>query len=533
MIKRQSVFLAVLFFGIASSSHGQVVIQFEDVTEKSGIKNFLKGMMGHGAAWGDFEDNGVPDLFVGGFCDRPDAEYAPVNKPVHSYLLRQTEDGTFAHVAIPGTMVYGRTSGAVFADLNNDGEQELFISNNAKASAGKTMGIQGKAKVEPSRLLQDRDNYYFDITEKSGAVPKEMQTARNIGIFDYNRDGLLDLLIIEDRFRKNPKSRLMKNLGKLKFEDVTETVGLPNDLFGLGHAVADWNNDGFPDFLVGHSNRFFLSDGKGKYQESKKLAETFAWKPLHNEDWPCGVATADINNDGLLDIVLGIHGEPARNRVYLNTGIVAGEPTFRDITKEAGLPDSLAVKTPHVELIDFDNDGRPDIYTTAAYLQDDGSIHPVIYRNVTTDPSKPRFEEQGATKGKLVYFPAGPSADFNRDGKRDLFLVNWYQNNHCRLLKNSTAEVGNWVTLKATGKKFNSDGIGTRFELFEAGTKKRLGTQEINVGYGYASGQMAECHFGLGKHDQIDLQVRFPDGTTHLIEKLPVNKLHIIQPTDK
>src|SRR5262245_42806908 len=96
-----------------------VPIMFEDVTDKAGLKEPLAGIMGHGGAWGDFDGDGRPDLFVGGFCDRPNAEYKPANGPVAAALFRNRGDGTFEHVKDTPATHFGRTSGAVFADLDN------------------------------------------------------------------------------------------------------------------------------------------------------------------------------------------------------------------------------------------------------------------------------------------------------------------------------------------------------------------------------------------------------------------------------
>src|SRR5215212_4635113 len=89
--------------------------EFSDVTSKAGLAEPLAGMMGHGGAWGDFDGDGRPDLFVGGFCDRPSAEYAPAAGPVPSALFRNRGDGTFEVVADTPAKMFSRTSGAVFA----------------------------------------------------------------------------------------------------------------------------------------------------------------------------------------------------------------------------------------------------------------------------------------------------------------------------------------------------------------------------------------------------------------------------------
>ena len=86
-------------FGLVSGAQAQ--IRFEDVTEAAGLKAPLAGLMGHGGAWGDFDGDGRIDLFAGGFCDRPNAEYAPAAGPVGGRLFRNEGGGKFAVVEMP------------------------------------------------------------------------------------------------------------------------------------------------------------------------------------------------------------------------------------------------------------------------------------------------------------------------------------------------------------------------------------------------------------------------------------------------
>ena len=494
--------------------HAQPKITFKDVTHSAGLFEPLAGLIGHGGAWGDFDNDGKLDLFVGGFCDRPNTEYAPAKAPVPTRLFRNLGKGRFELVNDSATATFARTSGAVFADFDNDGTLDLFVANNAKAPAATkvkaTLEPQASAKLQHSQLFRNSNGRFKDISPASGAVPDSLLTARNIAVFDYDNDGLLDLLIVEDKFTRKPRTTLFKNLGALKFKDVTIEAGLPEDLFGLGHAVADLNEDGRPDFFIGHSNRLFLSQGKNRYQEAAELRELFQWKPLHGEDWPCGAAFGDLNRDGRIDLVLSIHCETARNKVFLNEGLVNGIPKFRDVSQKVGFPESVPVKCPHVEIQDFDNDGWPDIYFSAAW-QDEGIITPLIFKNSGLKDGLPQFTPPKPIKVPMVYFPCGPTGDFDNDGRLDLFLINWFTGNHSRLLRNESAP-RNWLQVQVTGKKMNRMGIGAQVRLYQAGQLGKrdalIGFQEINIGYGYASGQPAIAHFGLGTTAKVDIEVK-------------------------
>lgn len=495
-------------------------LKFEDVTQQAGLSDALAGLLGHGAAWGDFDGDGRPDLFVGGFCDRPDAEYAPANAPVPTRLFHNQGHGRFKLVKTPEVQFHGRTSGAVFADLNLDGRPELYVANNARPvrPGSRSRGpVQDAAKTLRSRLISPLATGFKDVTDSSGASPESLLSARNVAVFDWDQDGLLDLFVIEDRFIRQPGSVLLRNLGDLRFEDVTAEAGLPTDVYGLGHAAADVNGDGRTDIFVAHSNRFFLSQADGTFREFESLTETLKWEPLHNEDWPCGAALADLNRDGRLDLVLAVHGEPARNRVYLNQGLKEGVPKFRDVTELCGFPDSVPVKCPHVEVQDFDNDGWPDIYFSAGWLDGPDQLVPLVFRNFGPGPNGiPRFVAPREVRSPMVYFPAGPSADFDQDGRVDLFLVNWFQDNRCRLLRNASAKgqgQGHWLQV-VIGEN-PSAGIGSQVNLLitnDSGAQALLATQQLYMGSGYASGRLPALHFGLGSATEVTVEVVFPDG---------------------
>jgi enediyne biosynthesis protein E4 len=264
----------------------------------------------------------------------------------------------------------------------------------------------------------------------------------------------------------------------------------------------------------------------------------------------CGVSTADVNGDLLPDVILGQHYStpwhtPVANRLYLNRGIMDGVPAFEDVTDAVGLK-PLPLKGPHVEIQDFDNDGRPDIYTSIVKLAG-GRPHPVIFRNVGNRDGLPRFEETAlaandfpteedraikrsgtffekmVAEKKIMYSAPGPTCDFDHDGRLDMVLPNWWTELPSLLLKNETPG-GHWLEVRVEGSgKVNRMGIGSRVELYEAGQagdrSALLGSREIATGFGYASSQEAVAHFGLGDRRLCDVVVILPHDRGRILRK--------------
>ncbi len=197
------------------------------------------------------------------------------------------------------------------------------------------------------------------------------------------------------------------------------------------------------------------------------------------------------------------------------------------------------MKAPHVELQDFDNDGWPDLYVSIVKFAG-GKPYPVIFKNLGVKDGLPQFREDalgvndfptaedrklpGAgpffdkmkKDGKIIYMAPGPSCDFDRDGRLDLFLANWWPDRPSLLLKNET-KAGSWLQVEVRGPKgVNRQGIDSRSNVYEAGKlgekASLLRATEIAVGYGYASGQEAMAHIGLGTRTACDVEVILPFG---------------------
>ena len=533
-IKRWGMVCALLGVWGANIAAGQAPrFVFRNALEESGLAPLVAGLHAHSAGWGDVDRDGWPELYVGAFFE---SEGRP------NVLLRNVA-GKFSATDQTAVQLKGRSNSALFVDLDNDGDLDLYVTS---------MPGSRKATFAPTALYRNDAGKYTDVSSGNGACPLDMG-ARSAAGLDYDGDGLLDLLVGEDPFAPvyslKKSSRLFRNLGGLKFKDVSAEVGLSPDLPGLGVAAGDLNGDAWPDFFLSSrsSNRLFLNDGRGKFTEAVACRDVFDWNrstpPTTGDDSCAGVCLGDVNRDGRLDVVIGHHYkrpwlEPVSLRLYLNRGPQDGSLKFEDVTESVGLK-PLTLKAPHVEIQDFDNDGWPDIYTSIVKFSSTGA-HPVIFRNLGVRDGLPRFEDQAMgvndyptdedlaikqtgkffqkmlADRKILYMAPGPSADFNRDGRLDLFLANWWTESPSVLLQNDTPG-GHWLRVALQGGEGqNRQGIGAVVRAYVPG---RLGqpeglivAQEIAVGQGYTSGQEAIAHLGLGPATTVDLEVIWPHG---------------------
>lgn len=481
--------------------------QFADVTADAGLIDPLTGVYGHAAIWSDVDGDEVPDLYVGTFADRKDEVYQTrgASGPSPDRLLIGRGDRFEVDASLPET--YSRSSGGAGADLDNDGDLDLVVSRNIKdQSLGQT----------PTQVLENVGST-LKVVQGSG-IPEDLG-GRSVAVLDYDQDGLYDLFIAEDRWA-GESSVLFHNDGELRFSDANAAAGIPEGVHGLGVAVADFDEDGLSDIFVSGSNRIFLSDGPGTFTEAD--SSVFQWEVYGDEDDVAGASVADVNGDGLLDLALGqhynstlSHAKPVAVRLYLNRG--SGQ--FEDITEAAGLI-PLPTKAPHVELQDFDNDGLVDLLTSAS-----AGKGPALFINQGLEGGMPRFAPPDGL-GDAHYWVAAPTVDYDRDGRLDIFLLDWQPSLPSILLHNET-EAGNWLEVSVDAA--HGFGIGWRVELLDGDSF--VGARDITVTQGYSAGVLPIAHFGLGDLEEVDVRLTPPGGLDPiLIEGVPANE-HIRWPS--
>jgi hypothetical protein len=508
---------------------------FEDVTAKSGIGAVLEShpqhrpwRYAHGAGWGDANGDGRPDLFIGAFAARK--WYEGDDAPVPNRLLLNTPTGFRAaeQAEVQSPKRNARCAGVLWADLDNDGDLDLLVANHVQRDTH-----------EGSRLYENHGDATFrDVTPRSADWPGRIGM-RNATALDVDRDGRLDLLLADGSYGKqaeqNSRLIVLQNQGKFRFSEVSARLGLPQQAtIGLGLAVGDVNQDGWPDVFVAGSNRLFVSDGSGNFREAHP--GRFSAPPADvAEGVHCGAALADLNGDDLLDLVTTEHGVPTRIHVYQNRGVKQGVPDLVEVSKAAGVGDLFPtgtrrqpIKTTHAALRDMDNDGRADLVLAVLFSDPEGRQQPVVLRNLSQPGGPLKFSKPPFERMTGYYAPA-PLADYDRDGRVDIFMASWFEQLPNYLFRNTTPG-GNWLTVRVAGdgQSLNTMGIGAVVRVFEAGrvgdAKHQLARHDIAVGTGYASCEEPLAHFGLGEHKMCDVQVRWA-GRTIERKNVAVNQL--------
>jgi hypothetical protein len=295
-----------------------------------------------------------------------------------------------------------------------------------------------------------------------------------VAVFDYNGDGRPDIFFtngadLASLKKDSPKyrNRLFRNDGNGVFTDVTDAAGLAGTGYDMGVAVADYDNDGFPDIFVAglHHNTLYHNNGNGTFTDvTAKAGLDKSIDPQYGPFWSITAAWVDVNNDGLLDLFVvnymqwtysaeplckfqGVadychpkfyKGQP--NQLFLNKG----DGTFQDVSKEWGIRDHVG-KGMGVGVADYDQDGRPDLF-----VPNDASYNSLFhnlgnkFEEVAFDAGVALTEDGSFISGMGLDF-----RDFNNDGYPDIVFVAlnnqtfpFFDNNRKGAFKEITTESG-------------------------------------------------------------------------------------------
>src|SRR5246127_4665223 len=535
-------------------------VSFADVAKQSGLntqtiyggvgKNkYLLETTGCGVAFYDYDADGWIDIFlVNGWR----LEGFPKGEEPTCHLFRNNRDGTFTDVTVKaGLARSGWGQGCCVGDYDNDGHDDLFVSYYGQ-----------------NALFHNNGNGTFtDATEKAGLLQSKLRWNSGCAFLDYDRDGNLDLFVgnyIDFDLKTAPtpesgpctyksilvacgppglpggKNILYHNNGNGTFKDVSEKAGMWNTVgnYALSVAVADLDNDGWPDIYVANHSTVATLYQNQKNGTLKDIAieAGAAFSPDGKPQAGMGVSIGDYNRDGNLDVVkTNFAGDT--DSLYTNLG----DATFEDRTYPSGLGVNTRLLGWGVGFFDMDNDGWLDILMSNGHVYPEVdkskadlkyAEHKYLYRNLRNG----RFEEvtNEGGPGILENAPARGCAfgDYLNNGVIDI-AVNCV-NAPPQLLRCDSTLNRNWIKIKLVGVKSNRTGIGTRVTVTAQTTpdasKPLVQMDELRSGGSYFAQNDLRMHFGLDQAKRVDsVEIRWLSGQVDQLKDLEVNRLYVIQ----
>jgi hypothetical protein len=521
---------------------GSPQIHFVDVTDQSGLESFRRPyinqtnpgyleVMGGGVAVGDVDGDGWEDFFLANMASFDSTSDEQTSS---SALFRNLGNGTFENITVSAGLdsISGYPIGALFFDYNNDGRQDLYVT----AYSG-------------GELFRNDGNGFTNVTESSGLSLRGLCgdlpcLAAAASSADYNRDGHLDLLIVNNvdwniddpryygrgslvpiHYRAQP-TFLFKNNGDGTFSNVSEESGVTNqdehghreDGKGLSAVWSDFNNDRWPDIYIANDlspNRLYINKQDGTFSEIGIAAS------VNEAKSSMGVDAVDFNQNGEIDLI-------TTNLIGQMTSLFNnyGDLRFDYVTYHTGIMPSERVSGWGIVFVDLDLDGLQDIAMGSGALW--SSNDPLenknlifknrgdnTFQNITDDVVD--FSNSLMTRGVAVI-------DFDRSGTPDLIFSN-IDGSSSQLIQNRST--GNrWLRVDLEGVQSNRDAIGTRVILNRADGSKQI--QTVTAGNSYVSSGSKSLFLGLGDSSVENMIIQWPSGQDDTLKNVEANRiLHI------
>jgi enediyne biosynthesis protein E4 len=533
---------------IPAQKSGTPFSRFVDVAQTAGLTapiiygepdsfTYIIESMATGCAFFDYDNDGWMDIFILGGRTLAGTPPGSGNRLYHN-----NHDGTFTDVTSKsGLSDPGWAQGVCVGDYNNDGWEDLFLSYYGQ-----------------NRLYRNNgDGTFTNVTAEAGLLYPKTRYSTGCTFVDYNRDGHLDLFVsnyLEIDLATAPKPSLdvpncnyegvatmcgplglpkaqhylYRNNGDGTFTDVSRESGIAalRGSYGLTAVTIDADEDGWPDIFVACDmtpSLLLMNNHDGTFRE-EALIRGIALSGEGREMGGMGAGVGDYNLDGHTDIVK-THYYNQANGLYRNDG----KGNFDDVTVEAGLNKETRFVCFGAGIVDFDNDGYPDILLTS------GTVYPEVARVSPRFPARsPRllFRNQGDGSFVEMGADAGPGidaahcsrgaafGDFDNDGDIDVLIMN--VNEPPTLLRNDAPQGNHWIKLRLEGTKSNRSAIGARVVVRYAG---KVQVQEVVSGCSFLSSNDPRLHFGLGAATSADVEVRWPSGLVEHIHGAAADQL--------
>ena len=525
---------------------------FTDVARVAGVdfdhfRNFFDEIpLGAGVVVFDYDGDGWEDIYAASTFDVRDL--LEDNEGANA-LFRNNGDGTFTDVAMEAGVgePLSKTNGGCAADFDNDGDQDLYVTN------------WGESKL----FQNDGAGRFGDVTTRAGLGDPD-RSFRSMGCAwgDYDRDGWLDFAVVRHLDESDPEAfnlrvyshavrpmALFRNNRDGTFAEVTKllgdtagpsgTSGEYGNLWGAGFQPGwlDYDNDGDPDLYVVNDfgqeiqpNVMWRNDGPGS-DGLWTFTDVSRQSGTDVAMFGMGLAVGDYDLDGHFDLYV----TNIEDNVLLRNG---GDGTaFTESATDAGVGHGSFRRQQRVSwgtvFFDYDNDGWEDLYVASGYLDSDPVTNRKIQPNLLLhNTGTGAFDDVSSVSGTddtgvgrgVAY------ADFDQDGCVDLYLANLGlpggDPQFAKMFRNGCGWGNGWLGVKTVGTVSNRDGIGARVTIFADGRRQM---REIAAGSSNKSQNTMIAHFGLGTASRVDsIEIRWPSGIVQNLYDVPINERLIV-----
>jgi hypothetical protein len=512
-------------------------IKFKNVSG-SQDKNFIFEAKGGGICLLDYDRDGLLDIYFtnGNTLEDMAKEGAHPNALYHA-----TGDGTYTDVTSrAGVTGRGWAMGCAVGDYDNDGWPDIYV-----------LCLSGNILYR-----NNHDGSFADMTEKAGLRDGKWSTSA--AFVDYDRDGYLDLYVSHySRFNPGAMQRkgenrycnyrgipvmcgprglegeadaLYHNNGDGTFTDVSATSGILGKYkyYGLGVAVGDYDNDGWPDIYVANDScpSFLFHNRHDGTFEEVGLSAGVAVSDDGGEQAGMGVDFGDYDNDGWLDITKTNFSYDYDNLFHNDHGGM-----FTERSRAAGIaPITMPFVKWGTRFVDYDNDGWKDIFVANGHVYPHLITNPVggekyyqprlLFRNLgngtfsnVSSSSGPGVLQQRASRGAAF-------GDLDNDGDIDIVIANL--DDIPTVLRNDGGNSKNWLTVELRGSKTNRFGLGSRVRIKAGGLEQ---IAEATTASSVFSANDPRVHFGLGAASEAEIEVRWLSGEIQTFKGVPVNRI--------
>ena len=488
------------------------VPRFSEEARQAGIDHIYSGpweyFVGGGTAIFDCDGDRRPDLFLAGGEGRT-ALYRNTSPAGGKLSFEPVDTG------LPGRLLE-QVTGAYPLDIDNDGLMDLAL---LRVGENQLLRGTGDCRFEPANRRFSFNGGRSWTTGFAAVFEKDLTfpTLAFGNYVDRSAPGS-PWGTCDDNALHRPRAGEMP--------DYSESFALTPGYCSLSLLFTDWNRSGEPALRVSNDRHYYRGGEEQLWalppgRPPRPYRRSDGWR--HLKIWGMGIATTDLDGDGLPEYALTSMGD-----TKLQTIDQEGDdllPVYRDIAFDKGVTahrpyigEDMRPSTGwHAEFQDVNNDTLQDLFIAKGNVEAMPDFAAFDPDNLLIQQWDGRFAEQGARAG-IALDRRGRGAglaDFNMDGLLDLVVVN--RSAPVSLFRNLGRDdgserpkpLGNWIAIALSQDGANRNAVGAKLSI-RVGARSL--TRDIGIGGGHASGQAGFVHVGLGVAERAVIRVRWPDG---------------------